>query len=130
MLADDVGVHALHRHVAGLGHQPAQPGGVEDGAGATAGTDVIAVLDGAPGTRFDLPVAHRPLVEGDDPYSAGPLAVADPQATTLVRALGAGLPDGAEGSWADLGVSLAAAMGLRLPGACAAGMRQAAARAG
>lgn len=103
---------------------------VEDGAGATTGTDVIAVLDGAPGTRFDLPVAHRPLVEGDDPYSAGPLAVADPQATTLVRALGAGLPDGAEGSWADLGVSLAAAMGLRLPGACAAGMRQAAARAG
>ena len=97
---------------------------VDDGVGATAQTDVIAVLEGGPGTVFGLSATHRPLVEGDDPYYAGPRAVTDPSRPTVALASGPGLPTAeAEGGWADLGVTLAGAMGLRLPGATATGMR-------
>lgn len=100
---------------------------VDDGVGATAETDVIAVLEGSPGTVFGLSATHRPLVEGDDPYYAGPRAVTDPSAPATAFAQGPGLPAGpAEGSWADLGVTLARALGLELPGATAAGMLPAA----
>ncbi len=100
---------------------------VDDGVGATAETDVIAVLEGAPGTVFGLSATHRPLVEGADPYYAGPRAVTDPSAPATALGQGPGLPSGsAEGSWADLGVSLARAVGLELPGATASGMRPAA----
>lgn len=97
---------------------------VEDGVGATAQTDVLAVLEGTPGTVFGLSATHRPLVEGDDPYYAGPRAVTDPSAVALAHGRGPGLPTGpAEGSWADLGVTLAGAMGLDLPGATARGLQ-------
>lgn len=96
---------------------------VDDGVGATAETDVIAVLDGAPGTLFGLSPTHRPLVDGDDPYYAGPRAVADPDAWSTALGLGTGLPAGVvEGTWADLGVTLAGTLGVTLPGATAAGM--------
>ena len=96
---------------------------VDDGVGATAETDVVAVLEGTSGTVFGLSATHRPLVEGDDPYYAGPRAVSDPSAPAVALAHGPGLPPaGVEGSWADLGVTLAASMGLTLPGATAAGM--------
>jgi hypothetical protein len=96
---------------------------VEDGIGASAGTDVIAVLEGTPGTVFGLSATHRPLVEGEDPYYAGPRAVTDPSAPALALAAGPGLPSAPhEGSWADVGVTLAGAMGLELPGATAAGL--------
>ncbi len=96
---------------------------VDDGVGATAETDVVAVLEGTSGTVFGLSATHRPLVEGGDPYYAGPRAVSDPSAPAVALARGPGLPPaGVEGSWADLGVTLAAAMGLTLPGATAAGM--------
>lgn len=100
---------------------------VDDGVGATAETDVIAVLEGTPGTVFGLSATHRPLVEGTDPYYAGPRAVTDPSAPATALAQGPGLPAGsAEGSWADLGVSLARAVGVELPGATASGLRPAA----
>lgn len=103
---------------------PVQLRTVDDGVGATAQTDVIAVLEGSPGTVFGLSATARPLVAGDDPYSAGPRAVTDPSAVAIVHAQGPGLPGSdAEGSWADLGVALAQALGLELPGATAAGMR-------
>ena len=96
---------------------------VDDGVGATADTDVIAVLEGAPGTVFGLSPTHRPLVEGDDPYRAGPRAVTDRSAPVCVLGRGPGLPTTpAEGSWADLGVTLSRAMGISLPGATAAGL--------
>lgn len=96
---------------------------VDDGIGATDRTDVIAVLDGAPGTLFGLSPTHRPLVEGDDPYYAGPRAVSDPDAWSTALGQGDGLPSGAvEGAWADLGVTLAGALDVTLPGATAAGM--------
>ena len=96
---------------------------VEDGIGASAGTDVIAVIEGTPGTVFGLSATHRPLVEGDDPYYAGPRAVTDPSAPALALGTGPGLPSAPhEGSWADLGVTLAGAMGIELPGATAAGL--------
>ena len=91
---------------------------VEDGIGATVDTDVVAVLDGAPGVLFGESATHRPLVRGDDPYYAGPRAVTDPTACVDVLAAGPGLPRRSiGGSWAQLGVSLAASMGLTLPGA-------------
>ncbi|MGP9538207.1 alkaline phosphatase family protein [Brachybacterium sp. AOP43-C2-M15] len=94
------------------------------GAGASAQTDVIGVLEGTAGTVFGLSATHRPLVAGDDPYCAGPRAVSDPSAAVTALGRGPGLPVGtAEGSWADLGVTLAAAMGLELPGATATGLR-------
>ncbi|AXK46908.1 alkaline phosphatase family protein [Brachybacterium saurashtrense] len=109
---------------------PVQLRTVDDGEGATPHTDVIAVLEGEPGTVFGLSATARPLVPGDDPYSAGPRAVADPAAESAVLAQGPGLPPAAaEGSWADLGVSLAAALGVDLPGATAAGMHAPAATA-
>lgn len=96
---------------------------VADGVGATPTTDVLAVLEGEPGTVFGLSATHRLLVDGSDPYSSGPLAVADPAATGTVRLRGPGLPTEGSGSWADLGVSLARTLGLALPGATAAGVR-------
>lgn len=97
---------------------------VDDGVGATEQTDVIAVLEGGPGTVFGLSATHRPLVEGDDPYYAGPLMVSDPSAAAVALARGPGLPTTpAAGSWADLGVTLARALGIELPGATAHGMR-------
>lgn len=97
---------------------------VDDGVGATPQTDVIAVLEGGPGTVFGLSATHRPLVEGDDPYYAGPRAVTDPSHPTVVLAGGPGMPTtAASGGWADLGVTLAGAMGLPLPGATAGGLR-------
>ncbi|PMC74903.1 alkaline phosphatase family protein [Brachybacterium sp. UMB0905] len=97
---------------------------VADGVGATRETDVIGVLEGTPGTVFGLPATHRPLVDGEDPYYAGPRAVSDPSAPTVTSARGPGLPEGpVEGSWADLGVTLATAMGVQLPDATASGMR-------
>lgn len=112
--------------LAGLAeHSRLQLRSVDDGVGASEGTDVIAVLEGTPGTVFGLSATHRPLVEGDDPYYAGPRAVTDPSAPAHALAVGPGLPDGpAEGSWADLGVTLAEAMGLELPGATAAGVAE------
>lgn len=105
-------------------HSRLQLRGVGDGVGATAETDVIAVLEGTPGTLFGLSATHRPLVEGSDPYSAGPRAVTDPSAPATALAQGPGLPAApAEGSWADLGVSLARAVGVELPGATASGLR-------
>ncbi|MEE1619526.1 alkaline phosphatase family protein [Brachybacterium sp. J153] len=102
---------------------------VEDGVGATVRTDVIAVLEGSPGTVFGLSATHRPLVDGEDPYYAGPRAVSDPSAATTALAGGPGLADApATGSWADLGVNLARAMGLVLDGASAAGMVAASSR--
>ncbi|MFC7376117.1 alkaline phosphatase family protein [Brachybacterium sp. GCM10030268] len=96
---------------------------VDDGVGATTETDVIAVLEGTPGTVFGLSATHRPLVEGDDPYYAGPRAVSDPSAPVTALAAGPGLPSSpAAGSWADLGVTLARALGAPLPGATAHGM--------
>ncbi|MBB5832679.1 phosphodiesterase [Brachybacterium aquaticum] len=96
---------------------------VDDGVGATDATDVIAVLEGTPGTVFGLSATHRPLVDGEDPYYAGPRAVSDPSAPSTALARGPGLPDvPMEGSWADLGVTLAGALGVHLPGATAAGM--------
>lgn len=101
---------------------------VEDGVGATEQTDVIAVLEGSPGTVFGLSATHRALVEGDDPYYAGPLMVSDPSAAAVALARGPGLPSTpVAGSWADLGVTLARAIGVELPGATAEGMRAAAA---
>lgn len=100
---------------------------MDDGIGATARTDVIAVLEGTPGTLFGLSPTHRPLVEGQDPYYAGPRAVADPSAPSTALGRGCGLPSVAvEGTWADLGVTIASSMGLQLPAATAAGMRPAA----
>lgn len=97
---------------------------VEDGIGATEQTDVIAVLEGTPGTVFGLSPTHRPIVEGDDPYYAGPRAVSDPSASTTVLGRGTGLPSSeTEGGWADLGVTLAGALGITLPAATAEGMR-------
>ena len=97
---------------------------VEDGVGATEQTDVIAVLEGSPGTVFGLSATHRALVEGDDPYYAGPLMVSDPSAAAVALARGPGLPSTpVAGSWADLGVTLARAIGVELPGATAEGMR-------
>lgn len=96
---------------------------VDDGVGATERTDVIAVLEGTPGTVFGLSPTHRSLVDGGDPYYAGPRAVSDPSAEVTALAQGPGLPaESTEGSWADLGVTLAAAMGIPLPGATAEGM--------
>lgn len=96
---------------------------VDDGVGATERTDVIAVLEGTPGTVFGLSPTHRPLVDGGDPYYAGPRAVSDPSAEVTALAQGPGLPTvSVEGSWADLGVTLAAAIGIPLPGATAEGM--------
>ncbi|MGO1228078.1 alkaline phosphatase family protein [Brachybacterium sp. AOP42-C2-15] len=96
---------------------------VDDGVGASDQTDVIAVLEGDRGTVFGLSATHRSLVEGDDPYYAGPCTVSDPSAVAVVLACGPGLPASTvEGSWADLGVTLAHAIGLSLPGATAAGM--------
>ncbi|PZO61800.1 MAG: phosphodiesterase, partial [Pseudoxanthomonas suwonensis] len=63
------------------------------------------------------------LVEGDDPYYAGPRAVSDPDAWSTALGQGDGLPYGpVEGAWADLGVTLAGALDVTLPGATAAGM--------
>lgn len=96
---------------------------VDDGVGATAETDVLAVLEGSPGTVFGLSATHRPLVDGGDPYYAGPRAVTDPLAPATALSTGPGLPTSAvEGSWADLGVTVAQALDLRLPGATATGM--------
>lgn len=96
---------------------------VQDGVGASAQTDVIAVLEGMPGTVFGLSATHRPLVDGGDPYYAGPRAVTDPSAPTTALGWGPGLSGAArEGSWADLGVTLAGALGVELPGATAQGM--------
>ena len=96
---------------------------VDDGVGTTERTDVIAVLEGTPGTVFGLSPTHRPLVDGGDPYYAGPRAVSDPSAEVTALAQGPGMPaSSAEGSWADLGVTLAAAIGIPLPGATAEGM--------
>ncbi|GAA4529140.1 hypothetical protein GCM10023160_27880 [Brachybacterium paraconglomeratum] len=96
---------------------------VDDGVGASAQTDVVAVLEGGPGTVFGLSATNRSLVEGDDPYYAGPCTVSDPSAAAVALARGPGLPaHTVEGSWADLGVTLAHAIGLSLPGATAAGM--------
>lgn len=96
---------------------------VDDGVEASEETDVIAVLEGGPGTVFGLSATKRSLVEGDDPYYAGPRTVSDPSALAVVLARGPGLPERTvEGSWADLGVTLAQALGLSLPGATAAGM--------
>lgn len=96
---------------------------VDDGVGATAETDVLAVLEGAAGTVFGVSATHRPLIDGGDPYYAGPRAVTDPSAPTTALGTGPGLPTSAvEGSWADLGVSIAHALGLQLPGATATGM--------
>lgn len=91
---------------------------VEDGEGATATTDVIGVLEGGPGTAIGCSATHRVLVDGADPYRAGPWAVTDPSAPVLVRGMGPGLPgtgrpgDVPEGSWAEIGRSLVAALGL------------------
>ena len=83
----------------------------------------FSVIEGTPGTVFGLSATHRSLVEGDDPYSAGPRAVTDPSAPALALGTGPGLPSAPhEGSWADLGVTLAGAMGIELPGATAAGL--------
>ncbi|WP_245920761.1 alkaline phosphatase family protein [Brachybacterium timonense] len=99
---------------------------VEDGVGATDATDVIAVIEGPAGILFGESATHRPLVPGDDPYYAGPRAVTDPTAAIDALASGPGLPrSSATGSWADLGVTLASAMGLRLEEATATGMREA-----
>lgn len=99
---------------------------VDDGVGATEQTDVIAVLEGSPGTVFGLSATHRPLVEGNDPYYAGPAMVSDPSAAAVALAHGPGLPAApVAGSWADLGVTLAQAIGVELPGATADGMRPA-----
>lgn len=69
---------------------------VDDGVGATAGTDVVAVLEGTSGTVFGL-ATHRPLVRGDDPYYAGPRAVSDPSAPAVALARrGPGAPAGVE----------------------------------
>lgn len=99
---------------------------LEDGAEATESTDAVAVLEGVPGTVFGLSATHRPLVEGSDPYYAGPRAVADPTASITVRAAGEGLPPmPSEGTWAQLGVSIAQALGLPLAGATAHRMQAA-----
>ena len=96
---------------------------VDDGVGAGAQTDVIAVIEGGRGTVFGLSATNRSLVAGDDPYYAGPCTVSDPSAVAVVLARGPGLPEHAvEGSWADLGVTLAHAIGLSLLGATTAGM--------
>ncbi|WP_114853325.1 alkaline phosphatase family protein [Brachybacterium sp. YJGR34] len=100
---------------------------VDDGVGATEATDVIAVLEGTPGTVVGLSPTHRPLVDGDDPYYAGPRAVSDPSAPAAALVRGPGLPSSpVEGSWADLGVTLAHALDLELSGATAQGMHRAA----
>lgn len=99
---------------------------VDGGAGATEGTDVIAVLDGSPGTVFGLSATRRALVDGGDPYDDGPRAVTDPSARTVAIGRGPGMPTSeVEGSWADLGATLAAAVGVELPAATAQGMRPA-----
>lgn len=124
----DLALEALTRLAA---HSRLQLRTVDDGVGATAQTDVVAVLEGTPGTVFGLSATHRPLVEGDDPYYAGPRAVTDPSAPAVALGQGPGLPPaGVEGSWADLGVTLAESMGLTLPGATSAGMCPVAGAAG
>lgn len=92
---------------------------IEDGECATTMTDVIGVLEGGPGTAIGGSATHRVLVDGADPYRAGPWAVTDPSAPVLVRGTGPGLPVGVpEGSWAETGSLLAAALGLsRAPAA-------------
>lgn len=96
---------------------------VDDGAGATARTDVIAVLEGHRGTLFGQAATQRARIAGDDPYYSGPLAVTDPGAEVTARGIGPGLPPmHAEGSWADLGASLARSIGLELPAATATGL--------
>ncbi|QCR54857.1 phosphodiesterase [Brachybacterium sp. SGAir0954] len=97
---------------------------VDDGVGATGQTDVIAVLEGAPGTVVGLSPTNRPLVDGDDPYYAGPRAVTDPSAVSTALLAGPGLPTSpVEGSWADLGATLAAALDLPLPAATGRALR-------
>lgn len=97
---------------------------VDGGAGATAETDVIAVLEGSPGTVLGLSATRRSLVDGGDPYDDGPRAATDPSARTVAVARGPGLPTSdVEGSWADLGVTLARAIGVELPAATTQGMR-------
>lgn len=97
---------------------------VDGGAGATEGTDVVAVLEGSPGTVLSLSATRRALVDGGDPYDDGPRAVTDPSARTVVLARGPGMPTSdVEGSWSDLGVTLASALGVALPGSTAQGMR-------
>jgi hypothetical protein len=111
--ARDLVLHALTGVAA---HSRLRLRPVDDGVGATARTDVVAVLEGTPGTVFGLSATHRPLVDGEDPYYAGPRAVTDPSAPAAALALGPGLPPApVQGSWA-------AAMGLTLPGATATGM--------
>lgn len=96
---------------------------VDDGVGATSQTDVIAVLEGSPGTVFGLSPTNRPLVDGEDPYYAGPRAVSDPSRAATALVSGPGLPTvPVEGSWADLGVTLAQALDLPLPGATGAAL--------
>lgn len=97
---------------------------VDQGTGATAVSDAVAVLVGAPGTVVEGSAARRFAVPGDDPYYAGPRAVTDPAAAAVTRVAGPGLPaSGAHGGWADLGVDLAHALGLSLPHATARGLR-------
>ncbi len=98
---------------------------VDDGVGATEQTDVLAVLTGEAGVLFGESATHRPIVDGEDPYYAGPRAVSDPTAPITVLLHGPGLPAAqAQGTWADLGVSIAQAMGLQMEGATAAGMKE------
>lgn len=85
---------------------------VEDGEGATAATDVIGVLEGPPGTAIGCSATHRVLVDGADPYRAGPWAVTDPSSPVLVRGTGPGLPLAVEGSWAEVGRRLGDSLGL------------------
>jgi hypothetical protein len=119
----EAALRALTAIAAPAGHSPLRLRTVDDGVGATAQTDVIAVLEGGPGTVFGLSPTARPVVEGDDPYYAGPRAVTDPSAVAIALAAGPGMPPtGSEGSWADLGVTLGRALGIELPGATAAGM--------
>lgn len=120
---DEVREAALAAMTELAAHSRLQLRRVDDGVGATSETDVLAVLEGSPGTLFGISATHRPLVDPGDPYYAGPRAVTDPSAPTTALGTGPGLPtSAAEGSWADLGVTLAAAVGLQLPGATAAGM--------
>ncbi|MFC0672869.1 alkaline phosphatase family protein [Brachybacterium hainanense] len=94
-----------------------------EGQGASATTDAVAVLTGPRGILFGASATQRPAITGEDPYYAGPRAVADPGAAVEVLACGPDLPgDSSEGSWADLGASIAAAMGLALRGATARGL--------
>ncbi|MCS6711572.1 alkaline phosphatase family protein [Brachybacterium sp. EF45031] len=86
---------------------------VDDGLGATVDTDVIAVIDGDLGTVIGGSATQREIVSGEDPYYAGPRAVADAEAPVGVL-LGGQAADRIVGpqSWASLGRALATVAGL------------------